>query len=271
MIPVLDSQVAILLTSKLAALAILVTCAEYLVLPSPLKDGGLMSWRVGKLRSPLLVLGFVEKTLNWVLSYPNVLGLLIIRALAASVVILGPPSLVVNPYIICLIVFPSWLFIVRSYYGHDGADQMGIIIFTGLAVVSIVATHTTGIIFLWFITFQGCLSYATAGFAKATAKGWRDGTYLVGIVGTDIYGSAVLRDFLRSKPSLTKWLSRLIVVWECSFPLVLLVPLPLGILILVSGFFFHLVNAYIMGLNDFLWSFLATYPAILYCIQTRSW
>ena len=36
------------------------------------------------------------------------------------------------------------------------------------------------------------------------------------------------------------------------------------ILFLAWGVVFHIANAFTMGLNTFFWSFLATYPALLY-------
>jgi hypothetical protein len=45
----------------------------------------------------------------------------------------------------------------------------------------------------------------------------------------------------------------------------LIAPRPLAILLLLSGIAFHVTAAIAMGLNTFLWSFLATYPALVYC------
>ena len=37
---------------------------------------------------------------------------------------------------------------------------------------------------------------------------------------------------------------------------------------LSAGFFFHLVTAVTMGLNTFLWAFLATYPAVVFLVAS---
>jgi hypothetical protein len=123
--------------------------------------------------------------------------------------------------------------------------------------------------YVWFVALQSCLAYATAGWAKAVARGWRDGTYLADIMATQIYGHARFGAFLSGHPTIARTMSLSLVVWECAFPLVLLVPPPVAIGFLTSGFLFHLANAYFMGLNTFLWSFFAPYPAILYCVQHR--
>ncbi len=230
-----------------------------------------MSWSVGRLRAALLIKGPFGTALNWISSYPNVLGLLILRSVLASVILLGPSTIVMSPWITGSIASLTLLFIIRTSYGHDGTDQMLLIVFIGLAISEIVGTVLTLNAYLWFLAFQSCFSYGTAGFAKASAKGWRDGTYLIGICSTRIYGNTAIGSFLNSKPVLAKWLACLVIVWECSFPLVLLLPLPLALVILGGGVLFHLINSYIMGLNTFLLTFLSTYPAILYFIQTRGW
>jgi hypothetical protein len=269
--PMISQQLAVVLTAKLASLSILVSSAEYLASPYILGDSGLMSWAVGRLRSPVLVRGYVGRTLDGVLAYPRILGIIGLRALIAFLILFGPSTLVLNRFLLSLLVTLSTLLAVRNVFGRNGADQMEDILFMGLAIVSIVPTHVTMNIYLAFLAFQACLAYATAGVAKAVASGWRDGTFLIGICGTGIYGNARLRDILLARPTLAKWLARSVIIWECTFPLVLLLPLPLAIVVLVGGIVFHLVNGYIMGLNDFVWAFLAAYPAILYYLQIRGW
>jgi hypothetical protein len=80
-----------------------------------------------------------------------------------------------------------------------------------------------------------------------------------------MYGAAPADAFLRRHPALLPWLSRSVVAAECLFPLALVTPLPVSLALLAGGLAFHLLAAVFMGLNTFLWSFAATYPAILYC------
>src|SRR5689334_493178 len=97
LIPVISQQLAIFWGAKLAALSILVSCAEYLLFPLPLQDSGLMSWAVGKLRYPLLAKGPTGSVLNWLLPYPRVLGLLALRVMIALLILFGPLTVVLNP------------------------------------------------------------------------------------------------------------------------------------------------------------------------------
>ncbi len=177
LLPVINQQLAILLAAKLAALAILVSCAEYLVLPRPLQDSGLMSWAVGRLRSPLLVKGPTGRVLNWLLAYPRILGLIALRAAIALLILFGPSAVVLNPLLLCLLVLLSMLLTIRNAFGTNGADQMGDILFVGLAVVSIVTTHTT--ISVWYPHLRECqVERSTPGKTNTRQMARTPGDYL---------------------------------------------------------------------------------------------
>lgn len=230
-----------------------------------------MSWEIARLRQPWLARGRVAGLLDCALSYPNIIWLLILRVSVAALMILGPGGLITRPWIILIAAVLCWLFVMRTSYGQDGADQMAYILYTGLAISSLAGTVFVRVAFLWFIALQSCLAYCVAGIAKASAKGWRDGDYLTAVSYTHIYGHPRLAGYLISRPDLAKTLARTLILWESTFPLVLVMPEPVAGAMLATGILFHLTNGYLMGLNTFIWSFVATYPAICYCVQTRGW
>jgi hypothetical protein len=62
-----------------------------------------------------------------------------------------------------------------------------------------------------------------------------------------------------------------VIIVECAFPLVVIAPFPLMVVLLSLGMLFHLLCAVIMGLNSFLWAFVATYPALVFanhCVRS---
>lgn len=63
---------------------------------------------------------------------------------------------------------------------------------------------------------------------------------------------------------LAKILSWAVMLWEVSFPLSLIHPAVCAVY-LGLGVIFHLSNFYLFGLNRFVWAWIATYPAIVYC------
>jgi hypothetical protein len=270
-IPTLEAHETIAMVVRLAGVSILISTAEMLVRPSVLRDDGLMSWGVGSLRRPYLIRGVVGRVLDRLLRYPDVLALFALRGLLALAIVLGPTRIATSAWAAVAMSALLVLFAIRHPYGQDGADQMALIVFVGLVPATLCPTPAIEFAYLWFVTLQSCLAYATAGWAKAVAPGWRDGTYLVEIMATRIYGHPRLATFLSGHPALARAMARSLIVWECAFPLVLLVPPPVALGFLASGLCFHLANGYLMGLNTFFWSFFAPYPAILYCVQHRGW
>src|SRR3989304_154443 len=87
---------------------------------------------------------------------------------------------------------------------------------------------------------------------------------LIDIMSTSLWGNQNIAKMLVTR----KWLALLItysvITFELMFPLVLVVPPRIALLFLSVGALFHLANAFAMGLNCFLWAFVATYPAVLY-------
>jgi hypothetical protein len=58
-----------------------------------------------------------------------------------------------------------------------------------------------------------------------------------------------------------------VIAFESLFPLAILAG-PKGALVFLGiGVMFHLANAAVMGLNNFVWAFTATYPAVHYCAE----
>lgn len=264
-----DNWTAIAIGIRVLSVGTLLSSVEFLSRRDLLKDTGLMSWEIGRLRTPWLVKGLPAKLMNYAVSYPHVLWLCGIRALIAACMIMAPFQMITTWWAVSLAMTLSWLTVLRNSYGLDGADQMSYIFYTGLGIAVYAGTDRARDAFLWFMALESCLSYFVAGVAKAGSKGWRDGSYLIGICYTHIYGRHEVARYLSDRPLVARTLARLIITWEVLFPLVLFVPERVAVIILISGASFHIVNGFLMGLNTFIWSFTATYPAILYCIQRR--
>ena len=159
----------------------------------------------------------------------------------------------------------------RNSYGHDGADQMTNIIlaglfFAGLAPESELVQQAS----LAFIGGQSILSYVTAGVYKAVAPDWRSGSSLTLVMSTRSYGRPDLSALLDRNPPISRSLSILLIIFECSFFLVLFAGPYGSAFFSIGGVVFHFLNACVMGLNNFLWAFAASYPGVLFCAITVS-
>jgi hypothetical protein len=242
-----------------------ISSAEYLARPAVLADTGLCSWPVARLEQYWTSRGRLSGAVGFMLTYPATIGLLVARLIAASLIVAGVPhSTFETALLLAVIVAVSVALVTRCQYGHDGADQMMFI----CTVVFLIANATQVVEpVLWFVAGQSALAYATAGIAKLVSPVWRSGKALPGVLRTRLYGNAAVYGHIVGRPRLAQLLSWSVIIFECSFPAALAgIPL-VSFLLLAGGIAFHLVNAFVMRLNTFFLSFVATYPAVLFCAQ----
>lgn len=264
-----DAHTAVIVVAKMVALGMLICSLEYLRRPNSLDDAGLMSWPITRLRHQRLATGLVGASLDVAVRYPSVLVVLAVRAALAVAVLVLPGPFAVSPVLIVPLALTTLLILLHSSYGLDGADQMLWILVAGLALVTWSSADYAPRLYLWFVALQGCLSYFVAGVAKLSARGWRDGSFLVAIAQTSMYGRQRISAFLAAQRHTATAISWLIILWESAFPTVLVAPHPIAAVLLCVGVAFHFVNAFVMGLNTFFVAFVATYPAIAFCVESR--
>lgn len=261
-----ERDLVILAIAAFATVGATISTLEWLANRRELRDDGLFSWQVIESR-PSLVGSLLGSLAGPLLTYPNVLILLVLR-LGALLVLL--PAIATGRFVVLvlgLVVATTLLLNVRSPYGMDGSDQMATHVFGALFLGFVPGTSLALNAALWYIAIQSCLSYATAGLAKAFSAHWHRGDTVFAIFNTRTYGHPAVARFLHGRPTLTKALSWGAVVAEVAFPVALFLGYPYALLVLAWGVIFHAANAVVMGLNSFFWSFVATYPAILYCAR----
>jgi hypothetical protein len=152
----------------------------------------------------------------------------------------------------------------RTYYGLEGSDQLLTLLCVSLTLGAL-AQNEGGIdLALYFIAAQSTLSYFAAGVTKLWGKEWRKGNAVSLIVSTRAFGHPYFSRLLDNRPVLGRIATFTVLAFECSLPLALILPLPFTLAYLLVGFLFHLANSVVLGLNVFLWAYLATYPAILF-------
>jgi hypothetical protein len=261
-----DAAFYLRLVELLTGVGIAIASLEMLVHDEPLRDDGLLSWPVTRLRQPVFVSGRLAGLFDTLFAYPNVRTLLWLR-LGLAVMLIAVPlggrwqAAVTGVSALLLVGL-----ILRSPNGLDGADQMANLTLFALTLAHVQPRPAVQSACLWFVAGQACLSYVTAGAYKLSAAGWRNGTYLVDVFATRMYGAQSVSVVLRRSPGLARVLAWGVIAFEVTFPLAFVLPLPASALILMSGLGFHLGSAIVMGLNTFLWSFGAAYPALVYTI-----
>jgi hypothetical protein len=154
----------------------------------------------------------------------------------------------------------------HAYGGEDGGDQMLTIMSTTFAACLTIGyvSSVVPVIGLCFIGGQACLAYATSGLAKLFGRQWRTGYAIQGILSTRTYGTRSLAKLIQPRAFVSLVMCWMTIVFETSFLVAPVLPqMALVVLLLVAGLF-HACVAYAMGLNGFFWSFVATYPTILF-------
>jgi hypothetical protein len=153
----------------------------------------------------------------------------------------------------------------RQGFGGDGADQMLFLILTTLFLTFVVVDNTSikniGVV---FIASQLILSYFVSGVAKLVSPQWRSGIAIDGILSSYTYGTM----FTRKIFSNNKWLSTILcwytMLLESLFPFCIFMGNDIFFTFLLLGLSLHIFIGVLMGLNDFIWSFSAAYPSLVY-------
>ena len=179
-------------------------------------------------------------------------------------------SLLIQPYIgAAIFLFISTVILSIRWRGafNGGSDFMTFVTVTGLLI------GTNASLFndrdmawnaaFWYITIHSISSYFMSGAVKLLNQHWRHGSALIHFLDGGLYGPLTKRSFFR-KPMIAKLASWGFILWEISFPLVLF-DADFAKVYCVIAFIFHLLVFRFFGLNRFVWAWVATFPAILYC------
>jgi hypothetical protein len=192
-------------------------------------------------------------------------GLTGARLTAALVVVAGGGSFAVARTGVVVIAVTTLLLRVRTPIGVHASGAMVMITFTAAALGLGAGTRLALDFALMFIAAQACLAYFVAGASKLGTRSWRGGQAVTLISSTLMWGNGNRALMLRTHPRLAFALCWATMLGECSVPLALAVPLPAAVALLACAGAFHVVTAFEMGLNSFIWAFWSTYPAIIFC------
>jgi len=244
---------------------LIVSTLEYLAIGRSFSSVGVYSWKIIQLRFNAPHGRYIKSAFDVLFNEKGVKVLLILRLLSLLLVLAVPIDGAWFSLVISLLVVNNLAFNWRRLLGDDGSDQMSSIILITLALC--VGTRGSEFILnvgLWFIALQACLSYNAAGIAKLISPQWRSGEAIYRIFNTGTYGLKWVARFLENHRGMCVLLCWSVIIMETLFPLCLVLPEPWNWTFFIWGALFHLQCAVIMGLNSFLWAFIATYPAIIY-------
>lgn len=203
----------------------------------------------------------IKPFLNFHLKFPNFNILLIARLCLALL------SLFYSQTIFLFLIIYSTVLILLRWRGtfNGGSDFMTLIILMSSILASTFKDSPTIVIgCLWYISIQTCTSYFISGTIKLKSKNWRTGKALVSFINSSIYSQDSISKLVTTHRWISFASSWIIILFECSFPIVLLNQ-SLCLIFILFAFLFHLANSYLFGLNRFLLAWTASYPALIYC------
>jgi hypothetical protein len=249
---------------RLVAVAVLLQTIEYFQIRRVASRSGIWSW-------PVLREAFkefpqaVRRVLDVLLDYPGFMALLGVRFACAVLTFAYPqPVFSLGLFLTTVLICLRW----RGTF-NGGSDYMTLIVLGGLCVGTFFGQYpAVAAGALWYVGLQVCLSYFVAGLVKLRAGNWRSGRALSGFLSSSNYAVPGLVRYALSQPLLAAGVSWGVILFECSFPLVLLSP-HLCAAYIGLALAFHLAIAYLFGLNRFLFAWGAAYPALYYCSQYR--
>jgi hypothetical protein len=248
----------------------LVSTLELLAARADYAPGGVFSWELARLRlSPRA--GRRPRRVLDALFARGLTGLLVARltlvALLVALLTLAPAGGLLRDACLTGLVATTLLLSWRREWGNDGSDHMSsVVIVTAFVAYGPLSDRFLEVTGLAYLCVQVCLAYGTAGAAKVVSPVWRSGAALALILDTATYGHARTAAALQRHVQIGQLMTRSVVAAEVALGLglVLLLPAPWAWILLAWGASFHVGAALMMGLNTFLPSFLATYPALVY-------
>jgi hypothetical protein len=226
---------------------------------------GLLSWKISKHRSPIFIKGYLAKAVDCILNDRSFRCILYLKlALTIALLILSAFG-IISSFVVLSIIITLLLVSLRSQYGLDGSYQMSLIVLFGILIASFFDMHSkVSTLCLWFIGGQVVLAYFIAGLTKIISPIWRKTHALNAILSTKTYGHEKLFKLVTKNKYIGFILCWPMIIFELSFASCF-GSVNLCLTFFLIGFLFHLFNAVIMGLNTFMFAFLSTYPAVLYC------
>ncbi|MDO9182744.1 MAG: hypothetical protein Q7U04_10060 [Bacteriovorax sp.] len=251
---------AIRLVQIIISFAVLIQTIEYLLIKESFSESGVWRWKEIQVELHFLP-SWAQAVFNFFLNEHNFPILLWIRLSCALLVIFFPAGS------LFLFLFFSSLLIAQRFRGsfNGGSDYMSLIILMALSIQGLFPTLliTKGV--LWYIALQSATSYFMAGLVKLKLNSWRTGSALGDFIQSPNYNPPIWIKWFAQHQTFNFSASWLIMIFEISFPLILIQQHLVVSVWLLVAFAFHFLNVFVFGLNRFLIVWLASYPAIYFC------
>ena len=249
------------LFARLVSFAILLQSIEYFLMNRSLSLNGIWRWDEIKEEYDYLPI-FLRNILNYLNQEKRLLNLISFRIFLAGFCIFYPFSS--TPY--GIMFFITYIINMRFRGSFNGGSDY----LTLIALLCLFLGSLTPILMkaaLYYIALQVISSYFLAGLFKIKLSKWRNGKALKGFLFSPSYRPPQWLLKLMTNPLHVLIGSWGILIFECTFP-IMLINLNLAKIYISIGLIFHLINYLTFGLNRFFWIWTSCYPA-LYFLATQ--
>ena len=260
-----EASVALTACGAIVAVSVVISSLETLRSWRDYAPGGLFDGRLVSERRLLLRSSLARLLAGWLFNPEGVRALALLRLICGITLLAPGVPIRVRGVSAAGAFLVGALLSFRRRYAGDGSDHMTQVVLGGVSV-GLLATSSSLIApgAAIFIAAQACLAYLTSGIAKLISPLWRSGAAPAQIANMATFGHRAAARWLAKHPGYSRLIAGAVIAGECAFPLVLVAPSWLMVVILAWTVSFHLGCALMMGFNTFFWSFVATYPAILF-------
>jgi hypothetical protein len=250
-------------TMRIASIGSLISFSEYLYIGKWLLGGQMFPWKILRLESNNKAFGLSGDLLS-LLFHERVFPYIVLAgAISSAANILFAPSLFLNVFILAVLL----LLQLRNRFGLEGSDQMLTILFTSGVVISLSSPPFQYMLYFTLCAHVGTC-YLSSGLSKLSSADWRTGDAIVGIMSTEGYGHRLALQLFESHPLISKIVCGAVIAWQIAFVPLSFVSVETLAAVLIIGCFFHVLNAFFMGLNVFFWTFIALYPVYFSICRT---
>lgn len=260
----MNIEIVLKLVEKLVGFGILVQSCELLVLSKHWKEGGLWSWSIVR-RDFDFFPPIIKKILDFMMKDHSLLVWLILRVLLVGFLYFFKAThsehllifgfLLISHVVLCL----RWRGSVNG-----GSDFMTLVVLSSLVIGHLDFENSQTAV-LYFIAVQAITSYFVAGIIKLRSMQWRRGIALSAFARQSLVEGLFRKSFADGGKVYMLLLTWIVILFEVLFPLAFVGIQFAGALVAIA-FVFHLGNAFVFGLNRFVWAWLASYPAILFAV-----
>lgn len=254
--------VAVRMMAAVAGLALVLECVEDLSTYSP--DGRVTLRR--RRDGPKALVSSVLGRLAGPRPYWSV-ALTGAQAACATVLLAGAASPAVPSSILAAGCLAAASVRLRQYarlpITVNGGDRMLVIVLLSAGLGAALDGSGAGTAFASYAGMQAALAYTIAGGAKLMSESWRRGDALNVITATTQFGLPALHRRLTANVGASRALAYAVIGFECAAPVALVAGPKAALVFVVIGVSFHCANAVVLGLNNFVWAFVAAYPSYL--------